>query len=176
MALVLWPCTITHARAFVSAHHRHLPKSENHRWAVRAIEAKPGQDDVNAGPSVAVAIVGSPARLLQEQGVLEVVRLAVKPGVKNACSLLYGACARAAKAMGATDLVTYTRLEEPGTSLVAAGWVEDGLTKGGEATRPSRKREPLQDARPKRRWWAPFGKRAQAITAARDQARREGGR
>jgi hypothetical protein len=91
-----------------------------------------------------------------------VLRVAVKEGFKNACSKLYGSCWRAARAMGAESMVTYTDLDEPGTSLRAAGWVEDGTTAGGEWTRPSRRRKGAVNADPKRRWWAPGSARIPA--------------
>ena len=80
-------------------------------------------------------------------------------GYRNACSMLYGACWRAARAMGADSMVTYTHLDEPGTSLIAAGWTDGGLTEGGQYTRPSRKRGAAVDPKPKRRWWAPGSER-----------------
>lgn len=110
-----------------------------------------------------MAIVGHPARVWMTDGVLAVLRVAVIDGVPNGCSKLLGACAAAAKAMGATDLVTYTLADEPGTSLRAAGWVEAGQTDGGEHTRPNRPRAPAVDARPKRRWFAPWGARAKGL-------------
>jgi len=106
---------------------------------------------------VGVALVGWPSRLQtsDEMDHLRVLRMAVKEGYPNACSMLYGACWRAARAMGCDSMDTFTHADEPGTSLRAAGWVEDGWTRGGEHTRAGRPR-PLQvDAFPKRRWWAP---------------------
>jgi hypothetical protein len=110
---------------------------------------------------IGVAIVGAGARVWNGR-VLNVQRVAVLEGWPNACSMLYGACARAARAMGAEDLVTYTHGDEPGTTLRAAGWVDGGLTRGGEYNRPSRRRPPQVDAGPKRRWFAPWGIRAKA--------------
>ena len=52
---------------------------------------------------------------------LEVLRCCVD-GSKNACSQLYAAAWRAARALGYRRLITYTRADEPGTSLRAAGW------------------------------------------------------
>jgi hypothetical protein len=60
--------------------------------------------------------------------------------------------------MGARALYTYTDRDEPGTSLRAAGWIFDGLTDGGEWTRPSRQRSLAICASEKRRWrpaWSP---------------------
>src|SRR6185437_14364544 len=69
-----------------------------------------------------VAIVAQPvARLLADGWTAEVTRVATD-GCPNACSALYGACWRAARAMGYRRLVTYTLASEPGTSLIAGGW------------------------------------------------------
>lgn len=57
---------------------------------------------------VGVAIVGRPvARHLDDGWTLEVNRLCTD-GTKNACSMLYAAAWRAARAMGYKKLVTYT--------------------------------------------------------------------
>lgn len=45
-----------------------------------------------------------------------------KRGTRNACSMLYAAAWRAARAMGYKRLVTYILDSESGTSLRAAGW------------------------------------------------------
>ena len=70
----------------------------------------------------AVAIVGRPvARHFDDGHTLEVNRVATD-GTRNANSFLYGACARAAFALGYRRLITYTQAEEGGASLRAAGW------------------------------------------------------
>ena len=112
MSLYLRPCTIRRAKQWVKEHHRRLKDIQGAMWAIRVLR---GEDVVG------VAMVGNPARLLAEEGCLCVLRVAVLEEQPNACSMLYGACARAARAMGATSLVTYTHLDEPGTSLRAAG-------------------------------------------------------
>ena len=73
-------------------------------------------------------------------------------GVRDGCSELYGAICRAAKALGYSEVWTYTLPEEPGTSLRAAGFTDMGQTKGGEYDRPSRRRAPAVRPEPKRRW------------------------
>lgn len=74
-------------------------------------------------------ILGRPvSRILQQRGLLEVNRVATT-GARNACSMLYGWASREARRRGATGLVTYTREDEPGTSLRAAGWVKTGRTR-----------------------------------------------
>ena len=70
-----------------------------------------------------VAIVSRPPNRNSDDGrTCEVVRLATD-GAHNACSFLYAACAKIARAMGFTRLITYTLEDEGGASLRAAGWV-----------------------------------------------------
>lgn len=112
----LVPCTITDARRFVAHHHRHNDAPQGGLFAA-AVEKD--------GELVGVAIAGRPvARLLNDGETVEVLRVCTT-GTPNACSMLYGAMARAAKALGYRRLITYTLAEEPGTSLVAAGWQRD---------------------------------------------------
>jgi len=146
------PCTVKRALPFVARVHRRLPKVQGAMWAVAAWAR---------GEMVGVALVGHPARELMAD-TLCVLRVAVVEGHRNACSLLYGACSQAARAMGADNLVTYTHEDEQGTSLKAAGWIYAGMTDGGEQSRPSRRRASVVDPRPKHRWWAPWSKRIQA--------------
>ena len=68
------------------------------------------------------AISGRPvARYLDDGWTLEVNRCCTD-GTRNACSMLYAAAWRAARAMGYHKLITYILDTEPGTSLKAAGW------------------------------------------------------
>ena len=96
---------------------------------------------------VGVAIIGRPvARMLQDGYTAEVTRLCTD-GTRNACSFLYGAAWRAAKALGYRRLITYILSDEPGTSLTAAGWRLIGERGGGSWSVPSRPRidtHPLQ--------------------------------
>ncbi len=159
MTLRLRPMAIKRAVPFVERVHRRLPKVNNHLWAV-AVES--GDEIVGA------AIVGRPeARMLDDGRTLEVVRVAVMEGHRNACSMLYGACSRAAKAMGAENLVTYTHGDEHGSSLKASGWTQDGETSGGEWSRDGRQRQLVVDNKPKRRWWAAWSKRLKLDAAGR---------
>lgn len=74
------------------------------------------------------------ARVLDDGWTCEVSRVATD-GAKNARSMLYGAAARVAKAMGFARIITYTLHTEPGTSLRAAGWTNDHRTRGSEGWR-----------------------------------------
>ena len=118
MVLTLTPITIGEAKAFIRRHHRRLPPRVSALFAVAA---------ALGGEIVGVATVARPsARHLDRRYTAEVTRLCVIEGVPNACSMLYAACWRAAKAMGYTRIITYTSLDEPGTSLLAAGWTPAG--------------------------------------------------
>lgn len=163
----LHPITVKAALPFVRAVHRRLPRVQGAMWAVSVREDS---------ELVGVALVGHPARLLAADDVLSVLRCAVIEGNRNACSMLYGACSRAAKAMGAVDLVTYTHGDEHGSSLKASGWIYGGTTTGGEWKRAGRKRAPAVDAAPKQRWYAPWGMRARAVLEIEREERARGAR
>lgn len=112
--LRLVPVTQREAKAFVAKHHRHNEAPITSVFQV-GIQAD--------GELVGVAMVGLPkARLACDGETLEVNRSCTL-GTKNANSMLYGACARAAKSLGYSRLITYTLPEECGASLLAAGWV-----------------------------------------------------
>lgn len=88
-ALRLVPLTLRAANAFVARHHRHAGPTRGMKFALGAQQA---------GRLVGVAIVGRPlARALDDGATLEVLRLCTT-GAPNACSFLYGAARRAARA------------------------------------------------------------------------------
>lgn len=99
-----------------------------------------------------VAIVGRPnARELQDGFTADVTRVATD-GTKNACSILYAACWRAARALGYRRLGTYVLADEPGTSLKAAGWKCLYRVKGRSWHTPSRPRVDRHPTQDKFRW------------------------
>lgn len=108
------PTTLKVACEYVGIHHRHAGSPRGGRWAIAVHDI--------GGVLRGVAIVARPcARLLDDGLTAEVTRLATD-GTANACSCLYGAARRIARAMGYQRVLTYTRIVEPGTSLRAAGW------------------------------------------------------
>lgn len=155
MTLAAYPVANKTAERYVRDVHRHLPSVHHRMWSIGAYDGS---------SLVGVAIVGRPtARLLCETPLktMEVVRVATN-GYPNACSMLYAACARAARGMGALSLLTYTLESEPGTSLRAAGWLKDpGFFGGGQFNRPSRRRSERSGvvSDRKARWWAPWSAR-----------------
>jgi hypothetical protein len=108
------PISFAEAAAFVVQFHRHHPAPRGHKFSMAVADEQ--------GAVRGVATVGRPvSRHLDDGWTLEVNRVATD-GAKNACSMLYGAAWRAAKALGYRKLITYTLASEPGTSLRAAGW------------------------------------------------------
>lgn len=73
-----------------------------------------------------MAICSNPVARMSDDGLtLEVSRVCTD-GTRNACSILYGACARIAKEMGFKKIQTYILESETGTSLKASGWKCEG--------------------------------------------------
>ena len=138
------PITLRAARAYVRSHHRHLGAPAGGKLAIGVADAR--------GIVRGVAILGRPvARQLDDGATVEVTRVAAD-GCRNACSALYGASRRIALALGYEQLVTYTREDEPGTSLRAAGWMPATTTRGGAWSRADRPRRRGSDEGRKHRW------------------------
>jgi hypothetical protein len=135
-ALALTPISLREANAFVERNHRHHKGVTGHKFSIGC---------TRDGELVGVAIMGRPvSRYLDDGLTLEVNRLCTT-GAENACSMLYGAAARAARAMGYRKIITYTLDTEPGTSLRAAGWQCAGPADGERWTG---KRRPAADLYP----------------------------
>jgi hypothetical protein len=86
-------------------------------------------------------MVGRPvSRILDDGWTLELIRLCVLDGFKNASSKLMGAAQRATFALGYKKLITYTVPEESGKSLLASNWKLVGSAGGGSWNSKSRPR------------------------------------
>ena len=119
--LTLTPVSLAEANAFVAQHHRHHRPVTGHKFSIGCTAD---------GRLVGVAIVGRPVSRYLDNGLtLEVNRLCTD-GTRNACSMLYAAAWRAARAMGYEKIITYTLDTESGASLRAAGWTCAGLAGG----------------------------------------------
>lgn len=142
--IALSPLTLREARRFVTEHHRHHRAPQGGLFAIGASDG---------AAVIGVAIVGRPvARLMAaDDFTAEVTRL-VTDGSKNACSLLYGACWRACRAMGYRKLITYTLPAEGGASLRASGWTCLGEAGGGKWSRLQRPRVDTHPTQTKLRW------------------------
>jgi hypothetical protein len=112
----LCPIKVAEAKKFIGKHHRHNGPPVSGLFAV-GVEC--------GGELHGVAVVGRPvARLLDDGYTCEITRVGTD-GVRNGCSILYGACLRAAKALGYRRVYTYTLAEESGSSLRAVGFERD---------------------------------------------------
>lgn len=129
--LQLVPIKQKDAKAFVKAHHRH------HKPPVGSIfQIACAVDDKIVG----VIIAGRPvARMLDDGWTVEVTRCCTN-GHKNACSMLYAAAWRAARALGYKKAITYILGSEKGISVKAAGWKCIGKCGGGTWNCKSRPR------------------------------------
>lgn len=130
------PIILREANAYVGQHHRHNLPTNGHKWSLACYD-----DDRLCG----VAIAGQPIARRLDDGLTIEVRRVCTDGTYNACSKLYGACARVAKEMGYRRIITYTLQSEPGTSLTASGWKNCGEAGGGSWNSPSRPREQYQE-------------------------------
>lgn len=136
------PIGIKEANIYVEAHHRHHKKVAGHKFSICACKG-----DVIVG----VAICGRPvSRYMDDGTVIEINRLCTD-GTTNACSLLYGACCRIAKAMGYKKIITYILESENGASLKASNFVCEGEA-GGKIWTGERARDNGVPQELKTRW------------------------
>lgn len=153
MSIRVVPITLPVANRFVDEHHRHhAPIPGGFAWFCVGAVAD--------GRLVGVAIAGRPTnRNNDDRFTVEVLRVATD-GTSDAPSALLGACARAAKALGAERCITYTLEAESGASLRGAGWVleaegiESWWSRGLSRT-PAVDRAHMAER--KRRWAVHFG-------------------
>lgn len=137
MSLTIRPITLREANAYVAAHHRHNIPTNGHKWSIAVYDG-----DRLCG----VAIAGRPISRKIDDGETIEVRRVCTDGTYNACSILYGACARIAKEFGYRRIVTYTLMSEPGTSLKASGWTAVAKSGGGSWDSPTRPRDLVQSS------------------------------
>lgn len=146
MGLEVTPISLAEANAFVAANHRHHKPVPGAKFALAVSD--------EAGQVRGVAIVGRPVARMSDNGWTLEVNRCCTDGSKNACSMLYGAAWRAARALGYKRLVTYTLPEEGGASLRAAGWKMLGQAGGGSWDRKSRPRVDTAPTQAKLLWEA----------------------
>ena len=116
MGLQLKPITVQDAKPYIARHHRHNKSPQSGLCAVSVVDGE---------NLVGVAVLGRPsARALQDGYTAEITRNTTE-GHLNACSMLYGALLRVAKALGYHRVYTYTLKSESGSSLRAVGFLVD---------------------------------------------------
>jgi len=137
------PCELRDANTFIERLHRHHKRVVGHRFSISAW---------HESRMVGVAVLGRPvARMTDQANVLEVTRLCTD-GTRNACSALYSAAARAARAIGYEKIQTFILDSESGVSLKASGWKRGPDSAGGAWSRPSRGRQDKAPLDKKVRW------------------------
>ena len=119
--LRITPISLGEANAFVTVNHRHHRPVVGHKFSIAV------SDLIVRG----VCIVGRPVSRHQDDGYTLEVNRCCTDGVKNGCSMLYGAAWRGSKALGYRRLITYTLPQEGGASLRGAGWTLVGESRGG---------------------------------------------
>ena len=129
--LEIQPISFQEANLFIAKYHRRHKPLKFWKFGMA----------VNDGEKVVgVCMVNRPvARMLDDGWTLEVCRLCTD-GTKDACSKLYSAAWRAARAMGYKRLITYILKSETGSSLKASGFKCLYTTRGGTWNHKSRPR------------------------------------
>lgn len=111
------PITFREASEYCAENHRHHGAPRGCKFAIAVYDG----DELHG-----VAICGRPvARHYDDGTVCEITRVCTD-GTRNACSMLYGACARIAREMGYQSIITYTLESENGASVKAANFTCEG--------------------------------------------------
>jgi len=149
--LTIQPITQVLANEYITLVHRHHGATTPGPASFSIAAVDP--ESVIRGVATA-GIPNAANRLKDGFRTMEVVRVATD-GTPNACSALYAACGRAARALGFSRIITYVLDTETGTSIRAAGWTQDEGTFGNQswANRPGRTGKNLG---PKGRWSLTF--------------------
>lgn len=116
------PLTLKQANAFVRKYHRHNSTVVGCKYSIGL-----NNDD---GVLCGVAIAGRPVSRILDDGVTCEINRLCTDGTRNACSKLYSACIKVARAMGYKKIITYTLESENGASLKASGFTFCGLAGG----------------------------------------------
>lgn len=130
MSLEIIPISFADANAFVKRLHRHHKPVVGCKFVLACAN----------GELRGVAICGRPVSRHNDDGFTIEVNRVCTDGTRNACSILYAAAWRAAKALGYRKVITYTLKSESGASLRGAGWKVIGEVKGRSWSCPSRPR------------------------------------
>lgn len=136
------PITFKEASAFINQHHRHHKATVGHKFSVGLYEGE---------KLIGCAVCGRPVSRHYDDGLTCEINRLCTDGTYNACSMLYGACCRVAKAMGYKKIITYILESECGASLKAANFECEGVA-GGKKWTGVRDRGQDIPAEMKQRW------------------------
>lgn len=160
------PITLDETNAFVQNHHRHHKPVVGHKFSIAVAEGEKVRG---------VAIIGRPVARGNDDGWTLEVNRCCTDGARNACSMLYGAAWRAAKALGYRKLITYTLPYEGGASLRAVGWKLLGQRGGGNWNTPGHPRIDTDAAlRGQKLLWTAAEQKGGAASLTRCAAGRDG--
>jgi hypothetical protein len=127
------PINLKTANKFVLINHRHNKPSVGDKFRVGLFK-----DDKLIG----IGQAGRPvARMLDDGKTVEIIRVCVLDGYKNACSMIYARLAKIARLMGYEKIITYTLDKESGSSLKALGAKQECFVVGRQWSRPKRPRD-----------------------------------
>lgn len=115
------PVTFRTASEYVNKYHRHHKATVGCKFCIGVFDGEQLHG---------VAICGRPVARRLDDGLTCEINRVCTDGTKNACSMLYEACQRVAKAMGYKRIITYTLATETGASLKASNFVCDGMAGG----------------------------------------------
>ena len=137
------PITFRQACSFINEHHRHHKSTVGCKFSIGLFENE---------EMIGCAVCGRPvARRFDDGLTCEINRLCVLENYPNACSMLYGACARIAKEMGYYKIITYILESENGASLKASNFICEGKAGGTHWTGVRNKGQDIP-AEMKTRW------------------------
>lgn len=120
-SLEIRPITFRAASEYINMHHRHHRATVGCKFCIGLFDGD---------KMVGCAVSGRPvSRRLDDGLTCEINRLCTD-GTKNACSMLYGASCRIAKAMGYKKVITYILESENGASLKASNFTCEGVAGG----------------------------------------------
>ncbi len=139
------PVSLKQANNFVLINHRHNKPSVGDKFRVGLFD---GEKLIGIGQA------GRPvARMLDDGKTIEIIRVCVLDGYKNACSMIYARLVKIAKLMGYEKIITYTLTKESGSSLKALGAKQEGIVKAREWSREKRKRDSQEIYRQEKIRW-----------------------
>nr|DAH26917.1 MAG TPA: protein of unknown function DUF4338 [Caudoviricetes sp.] len=136
------PITFREASDFINRNHRHHKATVGCKFCIGLYDGE---------KLIGSAVCGRPVSRYLDNGLTCEINRVCTDGTKNACSMLYGACCRVGKAMGYKKMITYILESEPGTSLKASNFKNDGVA-GGKIWTGSRKRDNGVPKERKIRW------------------------
>lgn len=119
------PITFHQAAEYVNTYHRHHKAPVGCKFCIGVYD-----NDVLHG----VAICGRPVAKALDNGLTCEINRVCTDGTPNACSMLYGASVRIARAMGYHKVITYILESENGASLKASNFTCEGIAGGTEWT------------------------------------------